>query len=102
MACPTNLGDCLKLQNNSTATTTYSSASDLINAILPNIYVAAGLVIFFMFILGGFKVVSSASDSHKMEDGKKTITFAIMGLLIVFGSYWIIQIIQVVTGLEIL
>lgn len=96
-----NLGDRLIFQG-SGADSTYSNAGDLINAILPNVYVAAGLVLFFMFILGGFNVISGASDSHKMEEGKKTITFAIMGLLVVFGSYWIIQIIQVVTGLEIL
>lgn len=96
-----NLGDKLIFQGSS-ANSSYTTAGDLINNILPNVYAAAGVVIFFMFILGGFNVISSASDSHKMEEGKKIITFAIMGLLIVFGSYWIIQIIQVVTGLEIL
>lgn len=96
-----NLGDKLTFQGSS-ADATYGSASDLINAVLPNVYVAAGLVLFFMFILGGFNVISGSSDAHKMEEGKKTITFAIMGLLVVFGSYWIIQIIQIVTGLEIL
>lgn len=101
MANGFNLGEKLNFQGDN-ATNTYSNASDLLNNILPNVYVAAGVVIFFMFILGGFKVISSASDSHKMEEGKKTITFAIMGLLVVFASYWIIQLIQVVTGLQIL
>lgn len=96
-----NLGDKLLFQGDA-AGSTYTNAGDLINAILPNVYVAAGLILFFMFVLGGFNVISGASDSHKMEEGKKTITFAIMGLLVVFGSYWIIQIVQVVTGLEIL
>lgn len=96
-----NLGDKLLFQGSS-AQSTYKSPSDLINNILPNIYVAAGILIFFMFILGGFNVMSSGSDSHKMDEGKKIINFAIIGLLVVFGSYWIIQIIQVLTGLQIL
>lgn len=96
-----NLGDRLIFQGSS-ANSTYSNASDLINAILPNVYVAAGLVIFFMVVLGGFLVMSAGSDTHKLEEGQKTITFAIIGLLVVFGSYWIIQIIQVLTGLQIL
>lgn len=96
-----NLGEKLRFQSEG-ADSTYTSASDLINNILPNVYVAAGVIIFFMFIFGGFKVLSSASDTSKLEEGKKTITFAIMGLLVVFGSYWIIQIIQVITGLQIL
>lgn len=101
MANGFNLGEKLNFQGDS-ASNTYTSTSDLLNNVLPNVYVAAGVVIFFMFILGGFKVISSASDSHKMEEGKKTITFAIMGLLVVFASYWIIQLVQVVTGLQIL
>lgn len=101
MATGFNLGEKLNFQGDS-ASNTYTNASDLLNNILPNVYIAAGIVIFFMFILGGFNIISSASDSHKMEEGKKTITFAIMGLLVVFASYWIIQLIQVVTGLQIL
>jgi hypothetical protein len=96
-----NLGEKLRFQSDS-ANAVYGSTSDLVNNILPNVYVGAGIIIFFMFILGGFKVLSSASDTSKLEEGKKTITFAIMGLLVVFGSFWIIQIIQVITGLQIL
>lgn len=96
-----NLGDKLQFQGSS-ANSIYNTPSDLINNILPNVYVAAGLIIFFMFILGGFNVMSSGSDSHKMDEGKKIINFAIIGLLVVFGSYWIIQIVQVLTGLKIL
>lgn len=101
MATGFNLGEKLNFQGDS-AQSVYPDTATLINNIVPNIYIASGVVLFFMFILGGFKVISSASDTHKIEEGKKTISFAIMGLLVVFASYWIIQIIQVVTGLQIL
>ncbi len=96
-----NLGERLFFQG-STAKQEYSSASDLINNILPNIYVAAGLVIFFMIVFGGFTIISNAGNKDKIADGTKTITSAIMGLLVLFASYWIIQLIQVVTGVSIL
>lgn len=96
-----NLGDRLLFQG-STASKEYSSSSDLINNILPNIYVAAGLVIFFMIVFGGFTIISNAGNKDKIADGTKTITSAIMGLLVLFASYWIIQLIQVVTGVSIL
>ena len=96
-----DLGRALKFQG-ANARSAYPDTATLINNIVPNIYIAAGVVIFFMLILGGWNVLSSASDSHKMEEGKKIINFAIIGLLTVFASYWIIQIIQVVTGLQIL
>ena len=101
MACPTDLGDCLKFQGAS-ATSTYSGAGSLINNVLPNVYIAGGIVIFFMILFGGFTIIANAGNPDKIKDGTKTITSAIMGLLVLFGSYWIIQIIQVVTGVNIL
>lgn len=105
MSCLTNtggnLGDCLLFQG-SKATTEYSGASALINNILPNVYIAGGLVIFFMIVLGGFTIIANAGNPDKIKDGSKTITSAIIGLLVLFASYWIIQIIQVVTGASIL
>lgn len=102
MPCPENLGDCLLLQNDSTVGSEYTGVGSLVNNILPNIYIAGGVVIFFMILAGGFTIISNAGNPDKIKDGTKTITSAIMGLLVLFGSYWIIQIIQVVTGVSIL
>lgn len=101
MATGFNLGDKLLFQG-STAKSTYTGAGSLVNNILPNIYIAGGIIIFFMIVFGGFTIISNASDSHKIEEGSKTITSAIIGLLVLFASYWIIQLIQVVTGVSIL
>lgn len=102
MACPTNLADCLTLQSGNSVSSEYSSFNTLFNNILPNVYIAAGLIIFFMVLLGGFTIVTNASDTHKIQEGQKIITSAIIGLVVVFASYWIIQLIQVVTGIQII
>lgn len=96
-----NLGSALKFQE-SDAATTYPNVSTLINNILPNVYVVGGLVVFFMIVFGGFTIVSNAGDTDKIKEGTKVITSAIIGLLVLFASYWIIQIIQVITGVPIL
>ncbi len=101
MATGFNLGDKLLFQGSS-ATSEYSGAGSLINNILPNVYIAGGIVIFFMILLGGFTIISNAGNADKIKDGTKTITSAIIGLVVLFGSYWIIQIIQVITGVSIL
>jgi branched-subunit amino acid transport protein AzlD len=101
MADTIDLGSALKFQTGD-ARSAYSGIGSLINNILPNIYIAGGVVIFFMIILGGFTIITNAKDPHKIEEGGKTITSAIIGLLVLFASYWIIQIIQVVTGIPIL
>lgn len=102
MACPENLGDCLTLQGGASIRSEYSTVSDLFNNIVPNIYLAAGLIIFFMILFGGFMIITNAGNADKTKEGGQIITSAIIGLLIVFASYWIIQLIQVVTGIQIL
>lgn len=101
MACPKDLGDCLKFQGEG-ANSVYPDSATLINNILPNVYVAAGIIIFVMILAGGFMIISNAGNADKVKDGSKIITSAIIGLLVIFASYWIIQLIQMVTGLKIL
>jgi hypothetical protein len=101
MASGFNLGDKLLFQG-ATAKSTYTGPGTLINNILPNVYIAGGLIIFFMILLGGFTIIANAGNQDKIAQGTKTITSAIIGLLVLFGSYWIIQLIQVVTGVSIL
>ena len=96
-----DLGTALKFQDGD-ASSTYQGVGSLINNILPNIYIAGGLVIFIMIVMGGFTIIANAGNPDKIKEGGKTITSAIIGLLVLFGSYWIIQIIQVVTGVNIL
>lgn len=96
-----NIGDVLKFQGD-TASNTYSSLGDVINNLLPNIYIAAGLIIFIMIVAGGFIMIANAGNKDKQQDGKKIISGALTGFLIVFASYWIIQIIQILTGIPIL
>jgi len=96
-----NLGEKLILQTG-TAGSEYSTFNTLLNNILPNVYLVAGLIIFVMIVFGGFTILSNSGNQEKIAEGGKTITSAIIGLLVLFASYWIIQIIQVVTGIQIL
>ena len=96
-----NIGDKLIFQGD-TASNTYSSFGQLISNILPNVYIGAGLIIFFMIVAGGFLMIANSGNTDKQQEGKSIITAAIIGFVIVFTSYWIIQIVQIVTGLKIL
>jgi len=73
----------------------------LISLILKNIYVIAGIILFFFIIIGGLGMILSSGDTEKQKQGSKTITSAIAGFFILFASYWIIRIIEVLTGLHI-
>jgi hypothetical protein len=74
----------------------------LVTAIVKNAFVLAGVISFILLIFGGFNVIVAAGDAKKAQQGKTAITGAITGLLVVLGSFWLVQIIEVVTGLKLL
>jgi hypothetical protein len=74
----------------------------VVTAIVKNAFVLAGIISFILLIFGGFNVIVAAGDAKKAQQGKTAITGAITGLLLVLGSFWIIQIIEVITGRQIL
>lgn len=75
--------------------------SRLISAILPNALVISAFILFIYMVFGGFMVISSSGDSKKADEGKQALTNAIIGFAIIFTSYWIIQIVEIITGLNI-
>ncbi|PIV02188.1 hypothetical protein COS55_00130 [Candidatus Shapirobacteria bacterium CG03_land_8_20_14_0_80_40_19] len=101
-----NIGDQLMLEPSLaiTGAPQFASPGALISIILKNVYVLAGIMLFVLLIVGGISIISSAGggDAKKTAQGQKAITSALIGFLIIFASYWIIQIIQYITGLEIL
>lgn len=62
----------------------------------------AGIAFLGYFILGAFKFIAAGGDQKAVDGAKKTLTSAAIGLLIVFTSYWIIEILQTITGVPIL
>jgi uncharacterized membrane protein (Fun14 family) len=55
-----------------------------------------------MLIMAGFKMLTGASNSSNMEEGKKMISTAIVGFIILFAAYWIAQLIEIIFGISIL
>lgn len=83
---------------------TFKTIGDVVNVVLKNAFVIAGVIFLVLLIFGGFSFIVSAGsgDAKKSEQSKQTITAAVTGLVLIFASYWIIQIIEVITGVKIL
>jgi len=82
----------------------FQTPGALISVILKNAYTLAGILLLVLLIFGGFSIIMGAggSDPKKAAAGKKAITSAAIGFLIVFASYWIIKIVEYITGVHIL
>ncbi len=81
----------------------YQSLGGFISAILPNIYIVAGVIAFILVLVAGLMFIINAGkgESEQAKKWQGTLTVSIAGLLIIFVSYWIIQIIEVITGVKI-
>lgn len=66
--------------------------------IIKNIYVLTGVVLFIMIVVGGVGMIANAGNSEKQKQSSQTISSALMGYLIMFAAYWIVKIIEVLTG----
>lgn len=82
--------------------TGYRSIGQLISVILPNVYVIAGVILFLIFVFWGIRYLTSGGNPEETAKANKAITTALIGFVIVFASYWLIQIVQIITGLNIL
>lgn len=52
------------------------------------------LVVFIMFVIGSFKYLTSLGQPDKIEEAKKTFTWAIIGLVVYSSAYLILFIID--------
>lgn len=58
----------------------------------------AGIVALFIVIYGGVKFISSHGDPKSVDGARKTITHAILGLILIFLSFFILNLIGQVTN----
>jgi hypothetical protein len=69
--------------------------------ILQVITTFAGLVFFAMFIVGGFKYLTSGGDPKKAAAASSTLTMSIIGLVGVIVSWLILLFIKNLTGVDV-
>lgn len=80
----------------------FETPGAFLTTLLPYLFVFAGLILFVMLVWGSFEIMMGAASQKSVDSGKKRITSALIGFLILFSSYWIAQILQVIFGIRIL
>lgn len=77
----------------------YCTASGLILKLISLALIFAGTVAIVFIILGGYQLLISAGNEETAEKGKKTLTNAILGLVVILMSYVIVTVItNTITG----
>ncbi len=68
-----------------------TGVNDLIRDVINIFSFIVGVVAVIMIIIGGFQYITSAGDSNKVGTAKNTILYAIIGLVIVALSQFIVR-----------
>ena len=95
-----DLGQYFTLSDGQAVGDVFSKPSDLVNLIVRLVFVVVGLILFVIIVIAGFSMLFSG-DSSNTEKTKTTMTNAVLGLLIVLAAYWIMQLINRLTGANI-
>jgi hypothetical protein len=65
--------------------------TDIAGTIIKGLMGIIGSLTLLMFVWGGFQWLTSAGNAEKVEAGSKTMIWAVIGVLLVFSSYFLIS-----------
>src|SRR3989304_1454810 len=77
---------------------------DLVSFVLRASFVVSGVLILFFIVFAGFTIIASAGSNNPegAKKGKDAATAAALGFVIVFVAYWIVRIIEIITGFKLI
>ena len=78
----------------------YKNIGSIVGALLPYVYIIAGLAMLIMLVSGGITLMTAAGNPKKSAEGYGKITAGLIGFVIIFVSYFVAQIVQVVLGVK--
>jgi uncharacterized membrane protein len=70
----------------------------IISAALPYVFTVAGVLLLIYLLLGGLGYMTSRGEPKAVEEAKNKITYALIGFVVIFVAYWIVQIVGTVLG----
>ena len=73
----------------------------LTKSLVPTIFTIAGVVAFIIFLFGVVRLIQSGGNPEELQHAKSILMSAIIGLILIFVAYWIVSIVETVTGVKI-
>lgn len=74
----------------------------IIQGLVGFVLIIAALIFFFMLVFGGIRWIASGGDKAQTEAARNQITAALVGLVIVFAAWAIVQLIGTFFNVELL
>lgn len=79
---------------------TLGCISAVFQNVINGVLLFSGVVALFFIILGGIKLMLSQGDPKQIEGAHHTLTYALLGLILILLSFTIINLISYVTSVD--
>lgn len=77
-----------------------SDPSSIISSAIPYLFGAAGIVLIFNIISAGINIMTSKGDPKLLQMAQSKLATSGIGILILFVSFWVVQIIMQFLGIN--
>ena len=74
----------------------------IVSELVKYLFPLAGLLLLLYLIYGGYRYMLSRGDPKTLQEAKGVITNALLGFVIVFISFWLVQIVGTILGLDVI
>lgn len=81
---------------------TLGGVEDVFGSLVGAVLGFAGIALFILLLIGGFKYLTAGGDPKSVEAARKTLTYAIIGLVLIALAYLILRFISILTGADVL
>lgn len=79
-----------------------SSPGGVVSRLIVFAFPLAGLLLFVMLVWGGFEMLAMSATQKSMDAGRQRVTAALVGFFLLFISFWIMRIIEVIFGVAVI
>lgn len=76
----------------------FNSLGSVLNLVLPTVMIVAALLFLAILLYGAFTYVTSSGEQDKVQKARKTITYSVLGLVLILFSYLIVSLVGLVIG----
>lgn len=80
----------------------WANIGQIVSSALAYVFPIAGILVFIYLLYGGLNLMLAAGNEEGIREGKAKITNALIGFLIIFVAYWIVQALEIVLGVNLL
>ncbi|OGM05439.1 hypothetical protein A2125_01230 [Candidatus Woesebacteria bacterium GWB1_43_5] len=81
---------------------TTNTLGDLVSLIIRLAFAGSGILILVIFMFAGYSMLAGAGQNNPEQAarGRQAATAAALGFVIVFVAYWIVRLIETITGIS--